>query len=252
MRVIQEFFPMSWNNLSAHQRLSLAHQRDDENNPELEEVRRIAWEESMVGWDYWKKVPLLTAQEFCILHHVRDPRDFERDRASIPDGIGKSLGERVSDELKIIARSLGPETMKTVNEWVIWARQQEVWSVPSYLRVYSVEDDVRSTSASPIQPVSAWQVWQNFTVIADADKNEAWWKKKMSDAKRYGLLKCRVGEGKKGRSGGSLWRPDMIAGWLVDRHEKGNEGLSADAVHKALKRFPDCKDIADTMSPQDE
>lgn len=107
-------------------------------------------------------------------------------------------------------------------------------------------------AVSPCQPVSAWQVCHHFPVIPDPDQNEKWWKEKMTEAKRNGLVDCRVGEGKKGRGGGSLWRPDMIAGWLVDRHDKGKEGLPADAVRRGLKQFPGCEDIADAMFPRDE
>ena len=117
---------------------------------------------------------------------------------------------------------------------------------------FGVDEGSDDPAISPCQPVSAWQVWQHFPVVVDADANEKWWKEKMADAKRYGLLECRVGEGKKGRGGGSLWRPGMIAGWLVDRHDKGKEGLPADAVHRGLKQFPGCEDIADQMFPQDE
>jgi hypothetical protein len=44
----------------------------------------------------------------------------------------------------------------------------------------------------------------------------------------------------------------MIAGWLVDRHANGKEGLPADAVRKGLKQFPGCEDIAEQMFPPDE
>ena len=112
------------------------------------------------------------------------------------------------------------------------------------------DEETRKHGVSPCQPVSAWQICHHFPVIHNADENEKWWKDKMADAKRYRLLDCRVGEGKKGK--GSLWRPDMIAGWLVDRHDKGQEGLAAEAVCKGLKRFPGCEDIADAMFPPDE
>lgn len=117
---------------------------------------------------------------------------------------------------------------------------------------FGVDEESGEPAVSPCQPVSAWQIWQHFHVVADADANEKWWKEKMADAKRYGLLECRVGAGKKGRNAGSLWRPDMIAGWLVDRNDKGKDGLSAEAVHRGLKQFPGCEDIADQMFPQRE
>ncbi len=117
---------------------------------------------------------------------------------------------------------------------------------------FGADEGIEESAAGSCQPVSAALIRQNFRVIRDADKNEKWWKEKMADAKRYGLLGCRVGEGKKGRAGGSLWRPDMIAGWLVDRHTKEMEGLPAEAVHRGLRQFPGCEDIADDMFPPDE
>ena len=117
---------------------------------------------------------------------------------------------------------------------------------------FGVDEESGGAAVSPCQPVSAWEVCHSFPVIPNADGNEKWWKEKMADAKRYGLLDCRVGEGKKGRGGGSLWRPAMIAGWLVDRHTNGKDGLPAAAVRRGLKQFPGCEDIADEMFPQDE
>ena len=66
----------------------------------------------------------------------------------------------------------------------------------------------------------------------------------MAGAKRYGLLDCRVGKGKKG-PGGSLWRPHLIAAWLVDRENTGRDWLSPGAARAALKKFPGCEEIAD-------
>jgi len=117
---------------------------------------------------------------------------------------------------------------------------------------FDVDEGSGDAAVSVCQPASAWQVWHSFPVFPNADDNEKWWKEKMADAKRYGLLDCRVGEGKKGRGGGSLWRPAMIAGWLVDRHSRGKDGLRADAVRRGLKQFPGCEAIADEMFPPDE
>ena len=112
--------------------------------------------------------------------------------------------------------------------------------------------DVRDEPAnSPCQPVSAWQIRQYFLVIRNEDANDKWWKEKMANAERYGLLDCRIGEGKKG-PGGSLWRPDLIAGWLVDRQAKDRDGLSLGAARAALKKFPGCEEIADELFPPDE
>lgn len=117
---------------------------------------------------------------------------------------------------------------------------------------FDANEEVDVTAAGTCQPVSASLIRQYFQVIRDADANDTWWKEKMADAERYGLRGCRVGGGKKGRGGGSLWRPDMVAGWLVDRHAKGKEGLPVDAARRGLKQFPGCEDIAVQMFPQDE
>jgi hypothetical protein len=117
---------------------------------------------------------------------------------------------------------------------------------------FGVDEETDEPAAGSCQPVIAAMIRQNFPVIRDADANDKWWKDKMADAERYGLLECRVGEGKKGRSGGSLWQPAMIAGWLMDRHTTGKEGLPSDAARKGLKQFPGCEDIAEQMFPEDE
>ncbi len=117
---------------------------------------------------------------------------------------------------------------------------------------FGKEDDVQSESvASPCKPVSAGQIRNNFAIEKDGDANDRWWKKQMRDAKRNGLEKCRVGEGKKGRRG-SLWRPDLIAAWLVDRHAKARKGLNPGAARWALKKFPGCEDAAEYLLPADK
>lgn len=105
------------------------------------------------------------------------------------------------------------------------------------------------SSSSPCNPAEAWRIRKNFRVKHDEDENEAWWKTKMADAKKYGLLECRFGEGRK--STGSLWRPDVIAGWLIHRHESGREGLNCKDAARALKKFPGCDEIADLMCPEE-
>ncbi|GEM_PF-1010386 len=116
---------------------------------------------------------------------------------------------------------------------------------------FARDDDRGEPAGSPCQPVSAWQIRHYFPVLRDAGANDKWWKEKMADAERYGLLDCRVGEGKKGR-GGSLWRPHLIAAWLIDRHAKDREGMSPGAARAALKKFQGCEDIADELFPADD
>jgi hypothetical protein len=121
----------------------------------------------------------------------------------------------------------------------------------SHIEAIEAEDFVsnqvsRELLASPCQAVGAAQIRQGFKVIKDADANANWWKAKMRDAKRNGLSGCRVGEGKPGPDG-SLWRPDLIAAWLVDRHGKQCEGLGSAAASNALKNFTGCEEVTEFL-----
>lgn len=99
-------------------------------------------------------------------------------------------------------------------------------------------------------PASAASIKMKFRVFPDSNKNHEWWTEKMRDAKRYRLADCRVGSGRRGL-GGSTWRPDLVAAWLVDRDKKGLEGMSAEYARKALEKFPGCSEIAETLFPID-
>jgi hypothetical protein len=133
LRVETDLSLIPWENLSADGQRSIAAQWDYQNDPALEDSRTADWEAALVDWDYWQQLPSLTAQEFCILRHVHDPREFEGEQTNTPDGIGKTLGARVSDDVRIIHRSLGSDSKKPIAEWVIWAQQQS-WNIPAYLR----------------------------------------------------------------------------------------------------------------------
>ena len=107
-------------------------------------------------------------------------------------------------------------------------------------------------TANAKSSVSAMQIRMHFVVISTGeDANHEWWKKMMRNASDNGLNMCRVGGGKKGR-GGSLWRPDQIAGWLVDRHERNFEGVSNNSARAALKKFTGYEETADEMFPKGE
>lgn len=144
-RVECDFFPMPWDGLSPDQRRGVAAQWDYQHDPATEERRTAEWEEFIVDWDYWQKLSSLTDQEFCILRHVHDPRKFDNQKTNTPGGIGKTLGERVSDDVRIIERSLGADTKKHIKEWVLWAQQQR-WDIPLYLRALESEDGIKSTA----------------------------------------------------------------------------------------------------------
>ena len=107
-------------------------------------------------------------------------------------------------------------------------------------------------TSSPKPSVSAWDIRCKFTVIKSEDANDQWWKKMMRNASDTGLKECRVGGGKRGR-GGSLWRPDLIAGWLVDRADKKLGGnMSKNSARAALKKFTGYEETAEELFPSDE
>jgi len=49
-----------------------------------------------------------------------------------------------------------------------------------------------------------------------------------------------------------LWRPDLIAVWLAERHGKELEGISKNAARTALKKFPGYEETAEELFPSDE
>ena len=105
-----------------------------------------------------------------------------------------------------------------------------------------------SRSNTTCQAVSKDEIKRFFQVLPDPNKNGKWWDKKMRNAVDCHLDQCRVGKGKTG-PGGSLWRPDLIAGWLVDRDEKNLQGLNSIRVRGMLKKFPECVELAERMFP---
>ena len=94
-----------------------------------------------------------------------------------------------------------------------------------------------------ITPVFALKIMQHFVVNANADSNNAWWRARMRDAKRYKLESCRGSAGQPGKKDSSMWFPERIAGWLVDKRH-----MSAERVSAVLrKHFPECADYADML-----
>lgn len=113
-------------------------------------------------------------------------------------------------------------------------------------------DGIEKFAAINSKPsVSASDIRWKYTVIKSEDANDKWWRKMMRNASDNGLRECRNGGGKTGR-GGSLWRPDLVAGWLVDRHERNFEGMGKNAARAALKKFSEYVDIAEELFPSDE
>lgn len=114
-------------------------------------------------------------------------------------------------------------------------------------------DEVETNVTTNSKPfVSAMQIKLHFAVInANEDANHEWWTKMMRNASDNGLHECRIGCGKRGR-GGSLWRPDLIAAWLVERNNRKLDGISNNAARAALKKFTGYEEIAEQLFPKDE
>jgi hypothetical protein len=117
-----------WDSFTEEQRRSWCEQTD----------RQRFFDEACVDWIYWGTLKTLTATEFCMLRHVQDPRTFEDDKNSIPGGKGKTLGELVSDDLRIIERSMGEAAVvpRKLNEWIAYAEAQG-WNIPPFMRAHA-------------------------------------------------------------------------------------------------------------------
>ncbi|MBI3043559.1 MAG: hypothetical protein HYY78_12135 [Betaproteobacteria bacterium] len=240
-RVNQDFSPMPWDVLDAAQRRLVAEQWDYQNDPATLPERERLWDESCVDWAYWRKLKRLTALEFCILRHVHDPRKFEGDRNSIPGGTGKTLDERVSDDMRIIAREKDNESSLSLIKWIALAEQQS-WVIPSYMRAEVGRDGATDAQGQHPQAVTARKIETEF-IIGGVPESNKWWRTRMSNASRYGLSESRANRGR-GKTP-SLWYPDRIACWL----ESKGHLTKKQAANILRKHFPDCADSADLLDP---
>jgi hypothetical protein len=108
---------------------------------------------------------------------------------------------------------------------------------------FALEPSGESDRPAASKPVLVWEIYQRFALARDEDENVAWWKGRMADAGRYDLLECRAAKGRPGIRDSSLWYPDRIAGWLVDKgHMTGRK-----AAQVLREHFPDCADTADRL-----
>jgi hypothetical protein len=101
----------------------------------------------------------------------------------------------------------------------------------------AAESEVSVGAISSLPPVTALEIRLNFAVFRDYDRNQAWWKEMMSHAKQNGLSQSRIGTAQRGQSGGSLWRADLVAAWLLDRAPKHRGGMTDKSIRAALAKF---------------
>lgn len=106
-------------------------------------------------------------------------------------------------------------------------------------------DDKLDTPHTQKASVKAWKIMLHFVVKPSSEQNQFWWRTRMSDAKRYGLLDCRHNKGIPGNKDSSTWFPDQIAGWLIDKgHMKSDKAANTLRTH-----FSEYADAADLLSP---
>ena len=105
-----------------------------------------------------------------------------------------------------------------------------------------------------LQPalVSAVQIRQHYVLFRDFDHNERWWKDKLAHASRNGLAAARVGKGVRGQSDGSMWRPDLVANWLLARAPANRGGVTQRHVVRCLSKFAGFESAAEDWVVPDE
>ena len=103
-----------------------------------------------------------------------------------------------------------------------------------------------------LPPVSAVLIQKYFVLFRDLDQNERWWKDKLAHATRNGLAAARAGNGVRGQSGGSMWRPDLVANWLLARSPANRGGVSQHHVVRCLSKFAGFENAAEDWVVPDE
>lgn len=92
-------------------------------------------------------------------------------------------------------------------------------------------------------PVTSHKIVATFAL--PRPDNEDWWDRRMRDAKRYGLVDSRASRGRKRQP--SLWYPDRVAAWLVDKNH-----MKSDLASRILRdHFPDCVEEANWLALPD-
>jgi hypothetical protein len=124
----ETYLPWTKAELTPERRAQLERERAErkafEESPEGRQAAQDAWDEMIVGWAYWLQLRTLSAQEFCILRHIHDPRKFDDEREHFPGGEDPSLGQRVEDDLRLIAADprITGGLRHSLDEWVAWAK----------------------------------------------------------------------------------------------------------------------------------
>jgi hypothetical protein len=105
------------------------------------DIELADWEEEAVDWLFWREAEELNAQQFSILRNVCDPRKFEVQKDGIPGGVGKTLEQRVNDDLLRIDDG----TTRKIREWVNLACKKGL-NIPRYLKAFLDKPDAETKS----------------------------------------------------------------------------------------------------------
>lgn len=226
-------------------------------------LRERVLQDLRLPWDYLSPKERLQCASSCDYMHAPATKQLREALlqqcivAKPADEIGGMLERRVTLEREIDEINRIPDASfsdRELKKLKIAEAQREIDQIElqlSQARGDYLETDDDTALPSPYQPVYAAQIISNFRVISDEDQNKKWWEPKLADAGRYHLLECRVGAGQKGRGAKTLWRPDLIAAWLIDRYEKKLVGMNASYASAALKKFP-CGAEADDVYLQSD
>ncbi len=209
--VESSYYPLVWDGLTPQERSDYASRFDHANNPDFDLLRVTLWDEG--------------AQRLSILAEMRSLYTLER-RTALDLEAFKRLEKDFIDQLAKLDLVEGTMLERSGLGQLDGQRYH-------------------------CKPVIKHEIILNFKVYPDPNRNAEWWSSRMSDAKKYGLVACRVGAGKRGPGGHTLWQPEAVAAWLFDRVTKGlGAGMSKRNVIAALKKFDGGADaVAELFSP---
>jgi hypothetical protein len=133
----ESIVPMLWDVLTPDQRRTSADQLDYQRDPALETERARHWDEASVDWQYWGRLPTLSASEFVALRLARDPRKVESQREIFPGGKRPSLGERIDNDLIRIAAdpNVSGKDRLPLRQWMQWAGRAGL-SCPAFMHAH--------------------------------------------------------------------------------------------------------------------
>jgi hypothetical protein len=132
------YLPARERDLKPEQRVQYRKEHEEqvarEKDPIFQRLEDIAFDQACVDWNYWGRLKTLSAMEFVVLRHTRDPNKFEEVKNNFPEDQPPTLERRVSKDLRMIEAD--PEMQRKARlplaGWVAWAHKNSLWC-PEYL-----------------------------------------------------------------------------------------------------------------------